>query len=246
MSLLRKSEKIRDRPRPKGKGAAIGAILLAASILACGYFYLDWARSGQKERIAGLEALSARLTSETVPMRFMVLSRDESGLRARIKLYDLAGKELVLVEKALPGKELYLDFLLSPLPGASASEARWLAFPYRVFTDELPAAQGVLLLDSYELSGFPAIYGGQEAGAAPLGPEERKALAAVFARARRSGGAPASGKVDASKPVDFSAPRREVEYGSAVHDVSALSRFEVGVVYKVVCRAKGGIEVMED
>jgi hypothetical protein len=244
MSLLRKGEKIRDRPRPTGKGPLIGALLLAASLFACVYFYLDWARSGQKERIAGLEALSARLTVETVPMRFMVVSRDEAGLRARIKLYDLAGKELVLVEKALPGKELYLDFLLSPLPGESGSEARWLAFPYRIFTDELPAAQGVLLLDSYEVSGFPSIYDGQAPGDKPLGPGERKALAAVFARARRSGGA--SGKADTAAPVDYAAPRHEADFGSAVHDVSALSRFEVGVVYKVVCRAKGGIEVMED
>jgi hypothetical protein len=35
-------------------------------------------------------------------------------------------------------------------------------------------------------------------------------------------------------------------FGNAVHDLAELRRFELGAVYKVVVRKKGGIEVMEE
>jgi len=242
--------KLRDRPRAKGPGAIIGFIIVFASILGAGYFYLDWARAGQQRKIAGLEALSAKLTAETVPMRFMVLSRGEEGIRVRIRLYDLADKELVLVEKAFPGRELYFDFLVSSLPpteaagaGGEPGGARWLAFPYRVFTDSLSAAQGALLLDAYDRSGFPAVFDGGAFGAG-----ESAALKAVFERARKAAaaGEPAAGAAGPEEGRGSAGGRRVADYGSAVHEVSSLARFEEGVVYKIVCRAKGGIEIMED
>jgi len=244
--------KLRDRPRAKGPGAVIGFIIVFASILGAGYFYLDWARAGQQRKIAGLEALSAKLTAETVPMRFMVLSRGDEGVRVRIRLYDLSGKELVLVEKTFPGRELFFDFLVSSLPppeaagaggGGESGGARWLAFPYRVFTDSLPAAQGALLLDAYDRSGFPAVFDGGAFGAG-----ESAALKAVFARARKAAaaGEPAAGTVGYEGGRGSAGSRGSADYGSAVHEVSSLARFEEGVVYKIVCRVKGGIEIMED
>lgn len=209
-----------------------------ASIFGCGYYYLDWARSGQQRRIAGLEALSSKLTAQTVPMRFMVVSRGEEGIRTRIKLYDLAGKELVLLEKTLPGKELFFDFLISPLPSPGVGgDARWLAFPYRVFSDSLPAARGILLLDSYDQSGLPAVYGGQ-AGSA-LGAKESAALSAVFARARKA--AAGAGSADPSAPLK--PPRTSAGYGSPLHKVLSLSHLEEGVEYEIDCRPDGVIEI---
>jgi hypothetical protein len=234
-----------DRPRAKVTGAVLAFLLIFACLVGGGYFYLGWARAGQGKRIADLEALSAKLTAETVPMRFMVLSRGDAGIRARIRLYDLSGKELVLLERTFSGRELYFDFLFSLLPppadgkAKGDSDARWLAFPYRVFTDSLPPAQGLLLLDSYDRSGFPALFDGGVFGA-----DDVPALKAMYARARR---AAVSGEPAAGVPAgEAGGALRNSDYGSAVHEVSSLARFDEGVVYKIVCRAKGGIEIMED
>jgi hypothetical protein len=226
-----------SRPRPSAAGAVLCFIAAAAAIVGGAYFYLGRARAGQGKRIADLESLSARLTAETVPLRFMVVSRGTEGIRARIRLYDLSGKEVALLERTLSGKELYFDFLLSSLPPSAggAGETRWLAFPYRIFTDAIPAVGGILLVDSYDRSGFPAVFDG-----GGFGPGEIAAVEAVFERARKaaSAGAPAAGALAGRSGTG--------EYGSAVHEISSLATFSEGVVYRIVCRAKGGIEIMED
>jgi hypothetical protein len=204
-----------------------------ASFALGGYFWMNGISQMQKERIAYLEGLSSRLRSETVNMRFMVLSRDEAGVKARLKLYDLSGKELASIEKTWPGTELYIDMLLLPFSSASDKAERpdsWLALPYRVFTDEVAAASGTLLFDSYDSAGFPDVLGGVE-----WSPGEKAAIKKAFAKARRlaAKGLPAADSVNGS-------------YGSAVHEVARAAAFETGAVYKVVSRVKGGVEILEE
>lgn len=210
----------------------IGAIVVLASFAAGGYFLLQYSNASQKRQIAYLERLSARLTSETIPLKFMVLSRDGGEIKARVKLYDLRGREVAALEKTWPGAELYIDMLLVPVRGGSdaASTDSWLAFPYRVFTDKLAAASGSVLFDAYDEGGFPQVLAGADWSA-----KDRAAVSACFAAARKSAtaGAPAT---SAAKGA----------FGSAVHEVSALAKFDIGIVYKVVCRLKGGVEIMED
>jgi hypothetical protein len=212
----------------------LGALVFLATLAAAGYFWFQYSASSQKKEIALLVDISSRLRSETVPVKFMVLSRDGGEIKARVRLYDLARREIAVVEKSWPGSELYVDMLLIPF----RSEARkrdenpdsWLAFPYRIFTDGLPAASGTILFDTYDSGGFPDVMRGIEWSA-----KEKAVLASAFATARR--------KAAAGLPAADSA---KGAYGSAVHEVSKLSRFEPGIVYKVVCRVKGGVEIMED
>jgi hypothetical protein len=210
----------------------LGWLIILLSFGLAGYFWFQGLGSSQKERIALLESASSKLKSETVPIKFMVLSREGGQIKARIKLYDLAGGEVAVIEKSWPGKELYIDMLLEPVRTARESKEpdSWIAFPYRIFTDELSAASGSLLFDAYDGGGFPEVLGGAE-----WSPAERLAISTAFADARRkaASGLPAA---DASQGV----------FGSAAHEISGISSFEVGIVYKVVCRVKGGIEIAED
>ena len=210
----------------------IGPLIVLASFAAGGYLWLQGLGSAQKQKIAYLEGLSTRLKSETVPVKFMVLSREGGEIKARLRLYDLARREIAVVEKSWPGGELYIDILLVPVRTGSEGGAAdaWLAFPYRVFTDILPAASGTLLFDAYDSGGFPEVLRGIEWSA-----KERAALVAAFAAARK-GAAAGLPSTDSAKGA----------FGSAVHEVSRLAHFEPEVVYKVVCRVKGGVEVMED
>jgi hypothetical protein len=210
----------------------LGALIVVASFVAAGYLWLQYADNAQKQKIAYLEGVSTRLRSETVPLKFMILSREKGEIKARLKLYDLSGHEVAAMEKSWPGSELYVDMLLLPVRSeASAQKAdSWLAFPYRIFTDSLSAASGTLLFDTYDSAGFPEILRG-----ANWAPKEEAAIRSAFSSARKlaSSGLPASDSAKGS-------------FGSAVHEVSKLARFEPDVVYKVVCRVKGGVEIMED
>ena len=93
-----------------------------------------------------LEAVAAGLKAETVPVRFMILGREGGRISARIKLYDLGGNELAVLEKDWPGSTLYIDVLMVPArrDRDSGKAQAWLAFPYRLFTDKLAAASGSL------------------------------------------------------------------------------------------------------
>jgi hypothetical protein len=206
------------------------AIILSSIVL--GYLWMQNATSAQKEKIASLEGLSAKLSSETVPMKFMILSRDKGEIKARLKIYDLSGNEVSVMEKSWAGAELYIDVLLIPVKSqkSDAKADSWLAFPYRIFTDKVSASSGTMLFDSYDSGGFPEVLRG-----VTWTTKDEAAIKSAFAdaRAKAKAGLPAA---DAVKGA----------FGSAAHEISHLASFEEGVVYKVVCRVKGGVEIMED
>lgn len=226
------------------------AWLLALVLLAAlgAWLVLGLGTARQREKIAALESLEARLTAERVPLRFMVLSRASDEISARVKLYDLDGRELAAFERSFRGGELFFDFVVAPLG------EDWLAFPRRVFTELTPAQAGVSLLGYYEREGFPGVFGSETMGKA-----EREAVKELYREALRAaggsepgseggtGGASGEGAAAGRRAGGSEAARLAGRsFGSAVHEVSTLSRFDVGVVYKIVCRSKGGIEIMED
>jgi hypothetical protein len=224
---------MKEQAKGERRGSrSVGWIIIILSFALGGYLMVGDAARLQKIQIAYLEGLQTRLRSETVPLKFMVESRGGGEIKAKIKLYDLSGREISSMEKSWPGGELYIDMLLFPVRGEAAGKAAdsYLAFPYRVFTDKVSAASGSLLFDSYDSGGFPEVLSGISWSA-----KEEAAIKSAFASARKkaAAGLPAAGELPGS-------------FGSAVHEVSKLSRLEEGVVYKVVCRVKGGVEILED
>jgi len=214
-------------PRP-----ALGILIIVASFALGGYLWKQSLQGLQEDRIAYLEKLPDRLGPETAPLKFLAISRDEGTVKARLKLYDLSGREVAAIERSWPGSELYVDMLLLPFSSVSPRASRpdsWIALPYRVFTDKLPASSGTILAEDYDSGGFPEILRG-----AAWTAKEEKSISEAYAAARRlaSHGLPAD-----SKPGS---------YGSAIHRTAKAPSFEPGVVYKVVCRVEGGVEVVEE
>lgn len=210
----------------------LGWIIIVASFAVGGYLWVNDMTRLQNRHIAYLEGLSERLRSETAPVKFMIESREGGQVKAKLKLYDLSGREISSLERSWQGSELYIDVLLFPVRAEKAEGGAdsYLAFPYRVFTDRVAASSGTLLFDSYDSGGFPEVLRGIDWSA-----KEEKAIRSAFSSARKkaAAGLPAAGEQKGS-------------FGSAVHEVPSLSRFEPGIVYKVVCRVKGGVEIMED
>ncbi len=170
----------------------------------------------QERKLHDLESGIEALQSETVPLRFMVLSRDAESVSVRVRLYDLAGTEIGFMETNLPGRQVFFDFIAAPY------KQIWLAFPYRIFTERVPPADGVDLSILVAPEGIPLTYRNGSLNADAL-----KKLGELHASILRG---------DSPKG----------SFGNAVHDVAELGTFSLETVYKIVIRAKGGMEILED
>lgn len=184
----------------------IAAVFLGATVLT----------ALQKAEIARLEKNIQSLKEEIVPIRFMVLERGAGTVKARVRLYDLAGNEVDLLEMTWPGSELSFDVSVVPAAG------RYLAFPRRIFTDRLAPSSGTNLYPRYDRDGFPAVFDGGDFGR--FGRKQFVELFQALKEEREPSGS----------------------FGSVVHDIARIAAFEPGVVYRVVARPKGGIEILED
>jgi hypothetical protein len=228
------SEKAAERAQDDGTGGSVPKekrerrrgrfswrlLLLGAIVLLAGTWgVLSWIRSCQETRIDELETQVAALTEDYVPIRFKILSRGADRLSVRVRFYDRDGTELSSMEESFAGSELTFDFLVA----RNAEGTAWYSFPYKLYTDATAPKSGVDLFKYYDQQGFPGVFG--EKGMAG---GQREAYSKLFA-AVRAGQDPGSGF-----------------FGNAVHDIKAFSLFEVDLVYRIVCRAKGGIEIMEE
>ncbi len=172
--------------------------------------------TAQKEKLASLKSAVAALERAHVPLRFKVEGRTAGGVAVKLKLYDMDDKEIAVARRTLPGESLFLDFVTVPVA------KRYLHFPKALFTEAVPAEAGVALFPLYDDDGFPRVF-----AAAGIDGAARDELEALFGRLKQG---QAVGGV----------------FGNAVHDVKEFKRFEVGVVYQVVSRLKGGLEIVEE
>jgi hypothetical protein len=196
------------------KKVLIVLLLLVATAVAV-FFILT---SGQEKELVRLEESVEFLKTEAIPIRFKITSRTESSLTVMIKFYNADNEDLNSIEKTLKGKELSFDFIT--IKGGD----RYLSFPYKVFTDEIPAIQGESLVSYYDVNGVPGIffYDG-------IHEDLLHNLKALFRHVK-------NGTVQDLKQY----------FGSLVHDIEKVNSFKQGVVYRIVTHVKGGIEVMPD
>ena len=131
------------------------------------------------------------------------------------------------MEKSWPGTELYIDMLLVPVrSGKDGDKAdSWLAFPYRIFTGQNSGGLGQDPLRLIRRGRLPGGAGrarmerlGEERPSPPPSPRREGAPRRGFPRRRR---------------------RREPS-GRPSTRCRSCPNSSSGIVYKVVCRAKGG------
>ncbi len=189
-------------------------LLIAFLVVAAAVLGVVVATSYQKVEIGRLETEVTDLKAETVPMRFVVDRRDETSLTVIVKFYDPTNTEVGRLDATLPGQELSVDVLVVPYRDGR------LAFPYRLFTNEIAPKDGTPLPQAYGVNGFPVIL------TQPTNKRQRDAIADIYS------------------VVSTYAEMPAAAFGNAVHEVGKLATFETGVVYKVVVRSSGGVEIM--
>lgn len=190
----------------------------------------------QEEKITELEAEIKYLKSEHVPLRFKVIERAEEEVTVGIKFYDAQNRVLAqqlpngqrsdLIVHTLPGQELSFDFFVVPI-----SNKRYIAFPYRLYTESIAPKDGITLTSYYNRQSFPQIFYYDS-----IDNSSRQGLQALFHKIEKG-----------LKNNDMkSIYDEEGLFGNMVHDLAGIQDFQEGQVYKIVARTKGGVEVMEN
>ncbi len=201
------------------KGKILIGILIIGAIAAAGYYGVDYLTKRQEKKIAKLEDKINFLKKETVPMRFKILKKDTAEISFAVKFYDQDSLEFYSDTVTLQGQELSFDFNVVPIKKDLS-----IAFPVKIFTNKIPAKDGMSLFKYYDDHGFPqtmSINGADE--------EYINLMTELFGKIK-------NGKTEDIKGI----------YGSMVQDIAKLNEFQVNHIYKIVIHTKGGIEVVED
>lgn len=196
----------------------ITILLLLTAGSTAGYYVLNMAGCRQKEKIAALEERIDMLQTEYVPLRFKILSRENEAIKVALKFYDGDGKVISRTTKILKGRELSVDFYVVPI------KSRYLAFPVKIFTDQMAPDNGESLTEYYDKEGFPQIFFSEK-----LNKKLTGGLEIIFKKITED---------------DFDADDKY--FGNMVHDIPELKAYKTGEIYRIVSRTKGGIEVIRE
>ncbi len=201
------------------KGKILIGILVIGVIAAAGYYGFGYLTKKQEKKIAKLEDKINFLKKETIPIRFKILEKDTANITFAIKFYDQDSLEFTADTITLQGQELSFDFNIVPI-----KKDYNIAFPVKIFTNKIPAKNGISLFKYYDDHGFPQTMTINGADTVYI-----NRMTELFAKIK-------AGDTEKIKGI----------YGSMVQDIAKLNEFQVNHIYKIIIHTKGGIEVTED
>jgi len=195
-------------------------IILVLVVIASAVYFLFLQTKSQEEKIAQLNEQIAFLKAETLPIRFKVISRQDDETTVLVKFYNLEEKEVAKQEFTLKGKLISFDFIVVKF------DKGYIAFPSKIFSEEIKASEGVVLFDYYLKNNFPMTYYKKDASK-----EYNEGIIALFE------------KISSNDIEGFS----DI-FGSMVQNNSSTvnNNRDIDVWYKIVVHTAGGIEIIED
>ena len=172
----------------------------------------------QENKIEKLENKIQLLKTETIPFRFKIIEKTPTKIHFAIKFYDLDGNVINRKEFTVSGQELSFDFYVIPI------KDRYIAFPYKIFTNKIAPEKGKLLFSLYDKNDFPQIYYSKN-----INTDLKDGLSALFVKI---------------KNMDI----EELQgiFGSGIQDIKGIHEFKENQIYKVILHTKGGIEIIEE
>jgi hypothetical protein len=172
----------------------------------------------QEETIRKLESKIEFLKETQTPIRFKILEKTANSIKLSAKFYNADDKEIGKLDTILSGQELSFDFYVVQV------KDRYIAFPYKIYSNQIAAANGIELYNLYDKEGFPEVFTTKG-----MDKDLNSGLKYVFSKVK-------TGKLDSSDKY----------FGNMVHDIRELKSFIPHNVYSIVTHTKGGIEIIEE
>jgi hypothetical protein len=196
----------------------IKTIIILAIIGAALFFGYSTCIENQKEKIKKLEEKIALLKEEHIPMRFKISEKTADSIQLVVKFYNADNKEINKLETKIAGQELSFDFDVVPVNG------KYVAFPSKLFSNVIAAADGIKLYSFYDKDGFPQVFESDS-----LDNDLKMGLQDLFQQIK-------TGQTDSINQ----------HFGNMVHDIKDIKSFMPDMVYSIVVHTKGGIEIIEE
>jgi len=192
-------------------------ILIAGVVTALFFGYFKCIAK-QEEKIKMLEAKISLLKETQTPIRFKILEKTADSIILSARFYNADDKEINKLETTIAGQELSFDFYVVPV------KDRYIAFPYKIFSNQIAAANGLELYDFYDKEGFPGVFDSKD-----IDPDINQGLKEMFQKIK-------TGQLDSLQSY----------FGNMVHDIQEFKLFVPQTVYSIVTHTKGGIEIIEE
>ncbi|MBN1253326.1 MAG: DUF2304 domain-containing protein [Bacteroidales bacterium] len=190
---------------------------IAFSILVI-ILFTSYCFKNQKNKIKLLEENIALLKEENIPLKFKISEKTNDSITLTIKLYNADNKEINEIKQKLSGQELSFDFYVVQI------KDKYVAFPSKIFTDKIAAADGINLYGYYDRNSYPEIFYHTD-----INKDVYDGLQDIFTKIK-------AGQLDSINNY----------FGNMVHDIKEFKSFLPGNVYSIVTRTKGGIEIIEE
>ena len=201
------------------KAKTILILLGVVLVLGIGVYFVFLGTKSQEKKIADLEKEISFLKEEMTPVRYKIISQQGDQVEVSLKFYDLDGKEIAKQHFTMKGSDVSFDFYVVK------TGDRYVAIPYRLFTDKIKPQDGKLLYKYYEKDDYPMIFYSKQSP--KLFNEGIKAL---------------YGKIKSGEVDDI-----ENIFGNMVQNAPQTMKNEIeNKVYKIVVHTKGGIEIIEE
>lgn len=194
-------------------------IIIIIVIVAAATYFLFIGTKSQEDRIKDLEKEVSFLKEEIVPIRYKIISQEDDKIEVSVKFYDLDGKEFSKQRFTMEGTVASFDFYVVEMNN------KYIAFPYKIFTDKIKPENGTFLYEYYEKDNFPMIFY-SENSTTPFS----FGIEALF-----------------QKIKDEDLENIENIFGNMVQNApQTMINGAEGSVFKIVVHSKGGIEVIEE
>lgn len=183
-----------------------------------------------EKKIAALEDQIAYLEKTMIPLRFKILSKNDSGIKVVVSTYDLDGEKVGSKEYTVPGNELHVDTRVIKL-----SNGEHLFFPYGLYSDSMAMKDAFPIYDIYDKDGYPAIYSNLEGHSKE--DLDKNSVIAIYTEVKDYFTVAKGDMTESMKNM----------HGVAVHDLQSLADFKIGFVYQLLCHPhSGAVEIVRE
>ena len=198
----------------------IWVIILAVILVVSGtVYFLFLGTKSQEQKIKDLENEISFLKEETIPVRYKIISQQNDEIEVSVKFYDLDGQKITKQRYKMQGTVVSFDFYVVKMGD------KYIAFPYKIFTDKIEPENGIFLYENYENEGFPMIF--YSKNSSKLFSEGIEAL---------------YNKIKEEDIEDI-----DNIFGNMVQNAPQTMQNGIeGTIYKIVVHTKGGIELIEE
>jgi len=192
-------------------------IIVIIAVVGGVYIVFKSLNNSADNKLVKLNDEIAHLKNTVVPIKYKVKKQNDDMLTVVVKFMDLDSNVIAKEKFELKGTTVSFDFMVAKFKNG------YVAFPYKIFTDQIAAEDGILLYKYYEKNNYPQVYFSKNSKKA-----FRDGIEVLYDKIRKKD----------IEDLDV--------FGSMVQNHPSASGRINNNTYKIIVHTKGGLEIQKD